>query len=527
MTAPKRAGPSRGGEMPTEAHEMSTPIPPNTARLTASAAAAATGGRVTSDSGRVACGIVSDSRSVTSGCAFVALRGPRWDGHDYVGAAIGAGAALVVVEPGRASGHPAADVVEVDDTLLAWGDLARAHVRAWRSGADADRVQRAGKAVDARAGRSLEGRAVFAITGSAGKTTTKEFCAALSRGVGQTHSTAGNLNNRVGVPATAFALAAAHRFAVFEIGMSVPGEIAALARLLEPDVGIITNIGLAHAEGVGGTRAAVAREKGDLFAALGPDGVAVACYDDAAAMHQLERAHAARMVTFGAGDGADYRMIESSAGWEGSSVHFTRRARGPSCRIRLPIPGEAAALDFLAALAAVEAVSGPLGNGAIEAALATMTPPPRRMQARTLTNGTTILDDTYNANPESVRAALRTLRELARGRRAIVVLGEMRELGPTGGDEHDRLGAAVAAAGARIIVSCGGLADRTALEAERAGVRAIRASDAEAAARGAVAIVAPGDVVLVKASRSIGAERVVEALVAAGGGEPAVVGGVV
>jgi len=485
---------------------MSTPIPPNSARLTAAAAAAATGGRVRDGGDRVACGIVSDSRAVTSGCAFVALRGQRWDGHDYVGAAIDAGAVLVVVEPGRAPPHGSADVVEVDDTLRAWGDLARAHVRAWREAS----------------------RAVFAITGSAGKTTTKEFCAALAGSVGKTHSTAGNLNNRVGTPAMAFGLGPEHRFAVFEIGMSLPGEIAALARILEPDAGVITNIGLAHAAGVGGTRAAVAREKGDLFAALGPAAVAVACFDDAAAMQQLERARGARIVTFGVGDGADYRLVDRAAGWEGSSLHFVRRGAGPPCRVRLPIPGEVAALDFLGALAAVEAVSGPLAKDAIDGALASgMKLPPGRMQPRLLRSGTTILDDAYNANPESVRAALRTLGELARGRRAVVVLGEMCELGPSGGDEHASLGHAVAQAGVDVIVSCGGIADRTALEAEKAGVRAIRVSGAEAAARSAVAVVAPGDVVLVKASRSIGAERVVDALVAAGGGEPAGPDGVV
>jgi UDP-N-acetylmuramoyl-tripeptide--D-alanyl-D-alanine ligase len=486
---------------------MSTPIPANSALLTASAAAAATGGCVASGSGagRPARGIVSDSRSVTPGCAFVALRGQRCDGHDYVDSAIRAGAVLVLVERGRAPRSVSADVVEVDDTLRAWSDLARAHVRAWR------------------AAKLTSTRAVFAITGSAGKTTTKEFCAALCARLGGTHGTAGNLNNRIGVPAVAFGLGAEHRFGVFEIGMSVRGEIAALAAAIEPNVAIITNIGLAHAGGVGGTRADVAREKGDLFAALGAEGVAVTCFDDEAAMGQIDRTPARRVVTFGSGAGADYRLLErGTAEWAGSRMRFARRSGGPVSWANLPIPGEAAALDFLAALAAVEAFGGRLSADAIDAALAGgIKPPPGRMQARVLRSGTTILDDTYNANPESVRAALRTLGELARGRRAVVVLGEMCELGPSGGAEHERLGGAVAKCGAHVIVSCGGLADRTALEAERAGVHAIRAPDVEAAARGAVAIVAPGDVVLVKASRSVEAERVVHALVVAGGGDSA------
>lgn len=503
---------------------MSTPIPANSARLTSAAAAAATGGRVVRGSTRVACGIVSDSRAITPGCAFVALRGLHHDGHRYVGPAIDAGAELVVVEAGRAPVDVSADVVEVDDTLRAWGALARAHVRAWRGGSN--QVPHDLPPHDSGAPLAQVRHAVFAITGSAGKTTTKELCAALAGCVGPTHATAGNLNNRVGVPAVVFGLREEHRFGIFEIGMSLPGEIAALARILEPDVGLITTIGLAHAEGVGGSRADVAREKGDLFAALNPGGVAVACVDDTAAMRQIERTRAGRIVTFGRAAGADYRLVEHASGKAGSRVRFLRRTGEAPCTVNLPIPGEAAALDFLAALAAVEAVSGPLATEAIGAALAGgLKPPPGRMQPRILRSGTTILDDTYNANPESVRAALRTLGELARGRRAIVVLGEMCELGPSGGKEHETLGKAVAEAGARILVTCGGLADRTALEAERAGVRAIRAPDTEAAARAAVAVVAPGDVVLVKASRTVGAERVVDALVEAGGGEPGAAAG--
>jgi UDP-N-acetylmuramoyl-tripeptide--D-alanyl-D-alanine ligase len=141
------------------------------------------------------------------------------------------------------------------------------------------------------------------------------------------------------------------------------------------------------------------------------------------------------------------------------------------------------------------------------------------MQPRALRNGTTVLDDTYNANPESVRAALMTLGEVARQRRSVVILGEMRELGAIAEQAHADLGQAVARSGARVILSCGGLADRTAMEAELAGVSAVRASDAEEAARLAASIVATGDIVLVKASRSVGAERVVDALIRSGGGE--------
>jgi len=249
---------------------MATPIASNTAAVTTRAAAEATGGRIVrghggaGGDGVLARGITSDSRAVVAGSAFVALAGEKFDGHDFVAMATNRGAVLVVVAGGRdpGAGHTGtADVIEVDDTLVAWGRLAQAHIRAWRAHrADA---------------------ALIAITGSAGKTTTKELCAALVRSRGTCHASVGNLNNRVGVPAVAFGLTPEHRYAVFEAGMSLRGEMAALAEILAPDVAVITNVGIAHAEGVGGTRADVAREKGALLAALSESGVAIVRREDA------------------------------------------------------------------------------------------------------------------------------------------------------------------------------------------------------------------------------------------------------
>ncbi len=491
---------------------MGTPVPANAAPLTAWSAAAATRGSVVRArenarvAGVVARGITSDSRAVCRGCAFVALRGDRHDGHDYVDAAIRSGAELVIVERGRLGGSrslsgSSADVVEVEDTLVAWGDLARAHIRTWR--------------------RASPNAAVFAITGSAGKTTTKELCAALLRPIGPCHATAGNLNNRVGVPAVAFGLEPHHRFAVFELGMSVRGEIGALAGIVEADVAILTNVGMAHAEGVGGTRADVAREKGDLFAALPEDGTAVACVDDAAAMGQLARTRARRARSFGVAENADYRLEERAAiGLTGARLRIKRRHDGTDARVWLAMPGEAAAIDLTGALAGVESVVGPLGDDAIAAGLeAPRVHPPGRMHVRSLADGTIVIDDTYNANPESVRAALRTLAEVAHGRRAVVILGEMRELGASAPDEHASLGVAIVGAGARFALSCGGLADLAVRAAEEGGVAGASAANVDDAARVAATHVRAGDVVLVKASRSVGAERVVEALTRAGGGE--------
>jgi len=480
---------------------MATPVPQNEASLTAWSAAAATGGRIVrvAGEGRRTRGITSDSRAVSHGSAFVALRGDRYDGHDYLAAAAAAGASLAIVERGRGQSDVALDVVEVPDTLVAWGDLARAHIRAWR--------------------RNHDRTVVVAITGTAGKTTTKDLCAALLRVRGECHATHGNLNNRVGVPAVAFGLRPQHAYGVFEAGMSVRGEIAELARILEPDIALITNVGLAHAEGVGGTRADVAREKGDLLARLDPPAVAIVRHEDAAAVGQLARTRARRVFTFGTTDGADYRLLRrESTGPSPATLLIERRLDRSILSVRLPLLGEAAALNLLGALAAAECAAGPLtGEDVTRALAAHLLAPTGRLQIRHLPNGITLVDDTYNANPTSVRAALHTLSELVAGGRGIFVLGEMRELGPSAAEAHIALGEAIAQSGAAIAVSCGGLADLAVDAAAKAGVETIRAADVDEAASVVGQLAVSGDVILVKASRSVGAERVVEALVRAFG----------
>jgi UDP-N-acetylmuramoyl-tripeptide--D-alanyl-D-alanine ligase len=482
---------------------MSTPIPLNLARLEARAVAHATGGRLARTShGHVAQGVTTDSRAVTRGCAFVALRGQRHDGHAYVQTAIDAGAVLVVVERGRTlpPDTNGADVVEVDDTLVAWGAIARAHLREWRDARS-----------DAR---------IVAVTGSAGKTTTKELCAAALRTAGACHATLGNLNNRIGVPAVALQVETTHRFVVFEMGMSARGEIAALAAIAQPDVGVITNVGLAHAAGVGGAIEDVAHEKGALFEAM-RTGVVVGNEDDPAVVHQLCRAPGARIVTFGAGDRSTYRLMSRQpVGAEGSLV-AVRRPDGETATFLVPIPGAAAAIDFVAALAAAEAAAGAhLDDARLATELRALPPIPGRMHLRRLGGRVLLFDDAYNASPATMRASLATLAEIAEGRR-VAVLGEMKELGPLAEHEHEALGEAVANAGVELLVSCGGLANATARQAGRRGVAVVLARDADAAADVAVDHVRAGDAVLVKASRSVGAERVVDALVRARGEEGA------
>lgn len=473
---------------------MATPIPENRARFTIEEIVSATRGTVRTMLPHyhvAVTGIVTDSRAVAPGGVFVALRGETHDGHAFVEAAVRRGAAVAVVERGRAQDVGGLVAIEVDDTLVAWGDLARAHLEKWRE--------------------ARPERRVVAITGSAGKTTTKELTAALLRAVAPTHFTAGNLNNRIGVPSVVFALEDKHRFAVLEMGMSLPGELDAITSFAAPDVSVVTNVGVAHAEGVGG-REGVMREKGAVYRALAPDGVAVVNADDDFATRAAQGTQAKRIVTFGLAAEARYRLVERTAERTGSRVTIARP--GGTVSVFLPIPGEVAAIDLAAALAAQEAASDEiLSAAAIDAALATIDLS-GRAKVMTLARDVVLLDDTYNANPSSMRAALATLAEIGKDRRRVAILGEMKELGPLADEEHDALGDAVVEAKVDLLIGCGGLATRTVERARARGLNeAIAASDTAEAAREALSRLCPGDAVLVKGSRGVRAERVVDALV--------------
>jgi UDP-N-acetylmuramoyl-tripeptide--D-alanyl-D-alanine ligase len=474
---------------------MSTPIPSNGAELTAWEVAAATGGEVVrlASHRRPAVGFVTDSRAVAKGAGFVAIAGATFDGHAFIGDAVSRGASLIVVRKGTPRPEGAdIDVVAVADTLLAWGAMARGHLRRWRA--------------------QSPQTATVAITGSTGKTTTKELCAALLRSVGPCHATTGNLNNRVGVPAVAFGVEAATRFAVFEVGMSERGEIAALARVVEPDVAVLVNVGVAHAGGVGGTRADVAREKGALVEALGPKGTAVVNLDDEAAAAQAMRC-SGRVETFGKDPRAGYRLAHrTSLAARGSRVTVDRK--GERHEALLPLLGEGAALDFVAALAAAEAaLGGTLPSAAIDSALLDCRPLGGRALLRRLGGDIVAIDDTYNANPASMQAALDTLAEVAQdGRRMVAVLGEMRELGAIAEREHDALGEALARAGVKLAIGCGGLVDRALDRAAALGVAVLHGGTTAEAAELARREVRSGDAVLLKGSRASAVEAVLHAL---------------
>jgi len=424
--------------------------------------------------------VSTDSRRLAVGDLFFCLRGPTFDGHDFVAAAAAAGAAGVVCEKGRGADHGDAALLEVDDTLRALGDLAAAH----RRGFDGP---------------------LIAVTGSNGKTTTKEMLRAIllaHHGEGAVLATEGNLNNLIGVPLTLFGLAAAHRVAVVEMGMNAPGEIARLAEIAAPTVGLITCVAEAHLEGLGSIEG-VARAKGELFEGLAPGAVAVVNADDPHVVAQAAR-FGGRRLTFGTGGDVQARRVCCDR-VDGSS--FQLCADGEAHAVTLPLAGPHNVHNALGAAAAALATGAPLETAA--RGLSAMRPPSMRLSAEGLANGVTLVDDAYNANPGSLAAALRTLGALPG--RCIVVLGDMLELGEAAAALHRRAGAQAAAISPALVCVVGAFADDVAAGAREAGLESTRvcvcAGHDEAAAAVAQAWL-PGDSVLVKGSRGSAMERV-------------------
>lgn len=434
-------------------------------------------------------GAVIDGRAARPGTLFFAIRGPRYDGHDFAGQAVRAGAAGLVVARGRAAeltGVHTAAVIEVEDPARALGALARAHRR------------------------SMPRLKVAAITGSNGKTTTKEMLAAICAVAAPAAvlKTEGNLNNHLGLPLTLLGLTPEHRFAVVEMGMSALGEIAYLASLAEPDVAVVVNVAPVHLEQLGSI-ANVARAKGELFRALGPAGRAVLPVGEPLLAAEAAQVPEARRFTFGPaalGPTVGFDRVEA------------RGTRGLGFWLHLPSApaGVAAAVPLIgahqawnAAAAAAAAVALGMGADAILTGLAQVAPPKHRTQLLALA-GRTIVDDCYNSSPLSARAALEALQTVtAPGRRRIAVLGDMLELGVESARLHAELGA-YAAERVDELVAFGPLS-ATLAEAARArlgGAHVLHTSSPSEAARRVLQVSSAGDAVLVKASRGIELERV-------------------
>ncbi|WP_298398424.1 UDP-N-acetylmuramoyl-tripeptide--D-alanyl-D-alanine ligase [uncultured Azonexus sp.] len=443
--------------------------------------AAAVGGRLLGADCRIA-GVSTDTRAVTAGQLFIALRGERFDAHDFLETAVTAGAAALLVAD--AARVPAgASAVLVDDTRLALGRLAAAWRRQF----------------------SLP---VIAVTGSNGKTTTKEMIAAVLKvAFGEAVlATRGNFNNDIGLPLTLLGLDATHRAAVIEMGMNHPGEIGYLTRIGAPTVALVTNAQRAHLEGMGGLDE-VAREKGTIFAGLPADGVAVINADDAYAGFWREQVGAQPVRSFGIDQSADVRANLRQHGLE---TLVTLTAAEGEVEFTLAIPGRHNACNALAAAAACLAAGLPLS--AVAEGLATFGGVKGRLQLRQGRNGAQILDDTYNANPDSVRAGIDVL--AATIGRKVLVLGDMGEIGEASGQYHDEIGGYAKSQGIDRLFALGD-ASQQAVRNFGEGARhfcnvdkLIGAVDKE---------LGPDTTVLVKGSRFMKMERVADALAVASG----------
>ena len=432
----------------------------------------------------VARGYSIDSRTAGAGELFFAVRGERFDGHDFVAAALARGAVAAVVSLSRLASLPdaalAVPLLVAEDTLLALQSLAMHVRRQW-------------------------GRRVIAITGSAGKTTTKEAIAAALSAKFQVLKSQGNLNNGFGLPLQLLRLESEHEFAVVEMGMNHAGEIAALARIAAPDWGVVTNVGTAHIENFAEGQAGIARAKFELVAALPSSGVAFLNCDDAY-VSQFGRDFLGRAIYFGAGPCADPQIVETAEDLDG--LHLRYRAGERTGSFTLKLLGAHNASNAAAALA-VALEAGVELEAAVES-LAALTAGDKRGQVIEI-GGATILNDSYNSNPEALRSMIRTLATRP-GSRRILVAGEMLELGGMGPALHAACGRAAAEAGLDLVAGVQGNAEHLATAAAAAGVAALFLPDAEAAGQWLAQNLRPGDVVLVKGSRGVHLERAIEAL---------------
>ncbi len=447
------------------------------------------GALVGGDLGVPVTGVSIDSRTLGIGEAFFAIRGPHLDGHTFLRDAAARGASCLVVHSLPDDLPPSVPAVLVDDTTRALGRLAAYH-------------------------RARFTVPVAAVTGSNGKTTTKEMMAAVLGALGPVLKPESSFNNQWGLPLTLLRLAPEHRAVALELGANTPGEIAALAELARPTVGVVTMVATAHTEFFA-SLAGVASEKGALVRSIPREGAVVLNADDpwVAAMREFSRA---RVLTFSVQPGADVSAVgpveETTEG-----VRFTLEAGGGRRTVMLRFAGRHNVVNALAAAGVGRALGLPLD--AIAHGLAAARPVKGRCVWRRA-GSVRILDDTYNANPVSVRAALETLAGAADCRRRIVVLGDMLELGVISEEAHRETGRAVATSGAAEFV---GVGRRMLAAVEAARAAGLGESHHAATFEDTVALLlkrlAPGDALLVKGSRGMRMERVVDALVARFGGE--------
>jgi UDP-N-acetylmuramoyl-tripeptide--D-alanyl-D-alanine ligase len=421
-------------------------------------------------------GVTTDSRSVAAGDLFVALTGERFDGHRFIEEAVRRGAAAALTARRVDIGAPLAQVVAAD-TRIALGRLA-AH---WR----------------ARFAIPL-----VALTGSNGKTTVKEMLAAILAAHEPAEdavlATSGNLNNDIGMPLTLLRLRPRHRYAVIEMGMNHAGEIDYLTRLAAPTVALVNNAQRAHV-GILGSVEAIAHAKGEIYAGLGPGGIAVVNADDAYAGYWKGLNAGRRILTFGFAAEADVRAASAGDAWR-----FTTPAG--TFEVKLRVAGEHNVRNALAACAAAHALDVP--PAAMERGLAAFAGVPGRLQRRRAAGGAVVIDDTYNANPESMKAALAVL--AAEPGRRVFVMGDMGELGSLAARLHAEVGEYARGAGIDALLATG---EASRHAAAAFGAAAHHYADARELAAAAAAEARAGTTLLVKGSRFMQMERVADALV--------------
>lgn len=448
--------------------------------------ARACGGEVRGDGNPALVGVSTDTRSIQPGQLFIALRGERYNGHDFLEEAVARGAAAALISQ---HGHAPLSVptIRVDDTVRAMGALAAVRRQAFAG-------------------------PVVAITGSNGKTTTKELCAQILAQAGlRVRRSPGNLNNHIGLPLSVLALEDTDQALVVELGMNHAGEIDALARIASPDVGAIIQVAPAHL-GPLGSLEAIARAKGELFDHIRANGTAVINADDP---HVCAQAHRfkGRHLYFGLTPNAEFQAeLEAE---DAPQSAFRLKTPAGSCRVRLRVPGRHVVENALCAAAAAWATGLLKGQAldAVRVGLESFEALPGRLCVVQASGGLTVLDDSYNANPGSMEAALHTLHALHTGGRAITVLGDMLELGPEAEQLHADVGELAARLGVEVVIGVGPLAAHAVRAAHAAGVEnALEVPDTAAAAAEVRRLAVAGGTVLVKGSHSMHMERVVAAL---------------
>jgi UDP-N-acetylmuramoyl-tripeptide--D-alanyl-D-alanine ligase len=432
------------------------------------------------------CGVATDSRQVGKGNIFIALRGENFDGHNFVQKAVEKGAASIIISnealPDLEKMDKNVSIIKVADTLEALGDLAHSY-------------------------RQRFSFPVIGITGSSGKTTTKEMLASITELAKNTLKTQGNLNNLIGLPQTLFRMRGEHELAILEMGTNTRGEIKRLTRIARPTIGLITNIGPAHLAGFGSV-SVVAQEKGDLFLNMSQAGIAVVNIDDEALKIIAERWNG-RRVNFSMSPNADITVnnIEKNGA---RGICFNLTIDGISQKVKMKIVGIHHVYNAMAAAALAWAVG--IEPQMIKEGLEAFSPVGGRMEMIKLQNGAYVIDDSYNANPASVREALLTLKDLKNSHSGYVFLGDMLELGDAAEEMHRKIGMILGTIGVNAVFLQGEYSAITAAAAKDGGMpqeNIFMMEDYKESIAYLKKYLKKGDWVLVKGSRRMKMEMIV------------------